>query len=187
MHYLPDDFRLVIYYDDSVPSYMIENYAKFENVVLVKKGRSSGRTGCFWRYEAYDDYDLVLFRDIDVPFEPNDRIVLDDFLKKERDIFWVFLVHPRRPYPKQGFVMGGVFGIKKTSSIPSMKKLLDAWKNKGHYGSDEEFLSLSIYNLVPPVCYYEPRPTVTRTVKLKNDYESYVPLAENYKLKKYDA
>jgi hypothetical protein len=186
MHFLPNDFDLVIYYDESVPQYMIEEYKKFKFIKLIKKPLSIVRTGCFWRYEAYDEYDLCLFRDIDICLENNDKIILEDFLIKENNIFWVFLVHTRKVYPKQGFVMGGVFGLRKTSNIKSMAELLDSWKNKDHYGSDEEFLSLIIYPIEKPICYYEPRDNCKNTVIINKQFETYIELAANYELKKYN-
>lgn len=184
IHLLPSDFDLVIYYDDSVPQNMIDNLQKYSFIKLYKEERSVGRSGCFWRYKSYDLYDIVLFRDIDIPIEQNDVIVYNDFLIKEHNIAWIFLVHSRKSYPKQGFVMGGVFMMKKNNVISNMKLLLDEWTNKEYYGSDEEFLSKIIYPLLNPVCYYEPR-LENKSVIINHDFETYVKLETDYKLVKY--
>ena len=184
MNLLPD-FDLLIYYDESVPNYMIEEYKKFNFIKLIKKEKSLNRSGCFWRYEAYNDYDFCYFRDIDVSIEENDIQIINHFLNSEKNICWVFLVHARKSYPKQGFVMGGVFGIKKNNKI-IMNELLNSWENKAYYGSDEEFLSLKLYNLCNPICYYEPRKCVKDNVKLKNDFEEYFELEKNFELKLYN-
>ena len=81
--------------------------------------------------------------------------------------------------------MGGVFGIKKNNKI-IMNELLNSWENKAYYGSDEEFLSLKLYNLCNPICYYEPRKCVKDNVKLKNDFEEYFELEKNFELKLYN-
>jgi hypothetical protein len=186
MYLLDSDFDLLIYYDDSVPKYMIESLKQYSFVKLYKEDRSIGRSGCFWRYQSYDLYDIVLFRDIDIAIEYNDVIVYNNFIANTKNnIAWIFLVHPRRPYPKQGFVMGGVFMIKKNPIIPSMKMLLDDWPNKSHYGSDEEFLSIKLYPLLNPVCYYEPRDNCKNTVIINREFETYIMLKDNYKLTKY--
>ena len=186
IHLLGSDFDLVIYYDDSVPKYMIDSFKKYSFIKLCKEERSINRSGCFWRYKSYDLYDIILFRDIDIAIEPNDVIVYNDFTNnKKNDIAWIFLVHPRRPYPKQGFVMGGVFMMKKNVTIPSMKSILDDWPNKAHYGSDEEFLSIKLYPLLKPVCYYEPRDKCINTVIINKNFETYVKLKQNYQLTKY--
>ena len=82
--YLPDDLDLVIYYD-FLPDYMKNNLMKYDFVKLIQMPRSNGRSGCFWRYLAYDNYDLCFFRDIDVSIEKNDRIILEDFLQRVAD------------------------------------------------------------------------------------------------------
>lgn len=46
--YLPE-FDLLIYHDDSVPSYMINEYKKYNFVRLIHKNKSVNRSGCFWR------------------------------------------------------------------------------------------------------------------------------------------
>tara|TARA_B110000008_G_C16965838_1_gene561975 strand:- start:594 stop:1217 length:624 start_codon:yes stop_codon:yes gene_type:complete len=176
------DFDVVIYHDDSVTNEMIIELSKYKCVKLIKKNRSKGRSGCFWRYEAYNDYDFIYFRDIDVSIEQNDKIIFNDFINSNYNIFWVFLVHQRKPYPNQGFLMGGVFGILKNNIISDINILIKNWElQKGltYYGSDEEFLALVIYPLLKPIVYYEPR---ILNVKLKNDYETYKKLLTNFNL-----
>ena len=186
-----NDFDFVIYYDETIPEDYLNNYRKFDFVKLIKKEKSSNRSGCFWRYEAYDNYDFCFFRDIDLPLELNDILILKDVFKHKHKMFWIFTCHPRNDWPKQGFVLGGICGIKKTHKIPSMKKLIDKWKKKykyglGIYGSDEIFLSTIVYPLERPICYYERnRENVKNTIKKNSRFETYVFLNENYDLKKY--
>ena len=52
MYLLDSDFDLLIYYDDSVPKYMIESLKQYSFVKLYKEDRSIGRSGCFWRYQS---------------------------------------------------------------------------------------------------------------------------------------
>ena len=180
---LNDSFDVVIYHDSSLTKEMQVNLSKYSFVKLILKDVSNKRSGCFWRYEAYNDYDLVFFRDIDVAFDKMDLFIYNDFMNSSFDIFWVFLVHQRKSYPNQGFVMGGVFGMKKNNKIKNINELICDWKNKkglGYYGSDEEFLSQIIYNLLPPIVYYEPR---IKNARLKNNYETYKELSSNYWVK----
>jgi len=185
--------NVAIYYDKTVPDFIINDLKKCDNVILVKKNKSVNREGCFWRYEAYDDfdYDIYFFRDIDISLEKNDLLAINNFINSDNKVFYIFIVHPRRPYPKQGFIMGGIFGIKK-NSIPSFKELLNNYKIKNtlqHYGSDEEFLAKELYALNPPLVFIEPRVknaqltnTFFNTLKLKNNYETYIYFKNNYVL-----
>ena len=173
-------FDVVIYHDTSLTSEMKNELEKYSFVKLILKDVSYKRSGCFWRYEAYNDYDIVLYRDIDIGLQTQDALIFNNFINSDFDIFWTFLVHQRKPYPQQGFVMGGVFGMKKNNKIKDINILIQNWKNEfdtGYYGSDEEFLSKIIYNLIKPIVYYEPR---IKNVKLNNDYETYIMLPENY-------
>lgn len=178
-------FDLVIYHDQTVPNYMIEEYKKYDFVKLIKKPLSVKRSGCFWRYEAYDSYDLCLFRDIDVGIEENDVFVIKEFLKRKQKIAWIFLAHGRSAYPKQGFILGGVFLMKKSDSIPSMRKLVEKYPNHSMYGADEIFLSKCVYPLERPVVFVEPRSKIKNVMKYP-EFETYVYLENNFKLKHYN-
>lgn len=177
--YLPD-FDLVIYHDNSLTDLMKSNLKNFNCVKLIEMPTSIGRSGCFWRYLAYDEYDLCFFRDVDLPIEPNDIIVVNDFIKKDFDVGYIFVVHTRKSYPRQGFLMGGLFLMRKNNFIPSMNDLMNQYPYKEKYGTDEEFLAKIIYPLLKPICYFEPRNTVKSTVFLEGDYETYYPLTNNY-------
>ena len=185
VYLLNDEFDVVIYHDKSLTNTMKLELNKYPFIKLIEKETSIGRSGCFWRYEAYNDYDFIIFRDIDVGFQQQDLYIYNHFMNTKLDLFWVFLVHQRKPYPKQGFVMGGVFGMKKNDKIQDINLLIKNWQEKNslnYYGSDEEFLSQIIYNLLSPMVYYEPR---IRNVKLKNDYETYHMLSTNYNEKEW--
>jgi hypothetical protein len=172
------DFDLIVYHEKNIPQYMLDNYKKFPFVILREKENSKGRDGCFWRYECYEEYDFCYFRDVDIPITPIDKFIIDDFLQKENKIAWVFCIHPRRPIDKQGFLMGGIFGMKKSDKI-DMKSLLHEWKDKGYYGSDEVFLSKKIYPLEKPICYYENN-KYKKTIFYDRNFESYVELKGNF-------
>jgi len=181
---------LAIYYDQTVPKNIIEDLKKHENVFLILKNNSRGREGCFWRYEAYDDfdYDVYFFRDIDIGLESNDQIVLDNFIKSNKKIFYIFLAHQRKPYPNQGFIMGGMFGVKN-NVVKSFDSLLNKIDKKSFYGADEIFLSEHLYKLSPPLVFSEPRVKNSvlsndfyKKINLPPDFEEYIQLSDNYKL-----
>lgn len=186
---------IVIYHDNSVPKIIIDDLKKCKNVFLIEKPKSNNRDGCFWRYEAYDDfdYDIYFFRDIDISLEKNDIFIIDKFINSSKNIFYTFIVHPRKPYPKQGFLMGGMFGMKKC--ISSFKEIIVEYKlnNKlGYYGSDEEFLAKHLYKLESPLVFIEPRiknknvilnNVIFNNLKLQNDYEEYLFFKNDYELK----
>jgi hypothetical protein len=125
-----------------------------------------------------------MFRDIDIPIESNDNLIYKDFICRKHNIAWVFVVHARKIYPNQGFLMGGMFWMKKNENIADINVLLDQWSKQDYYGSDEIFLAKVIYHLEKPICYYEPR-LKDKNIFLQTNYEDYEQLKNNYILKKY--
>ena len=109
--YLPN-FDLVIYHDDSLTGVMKYSLEKFECVKLVEMDTSNDREGCFWRYLAYDDYDLCFFRDIDLPIEANDIIIINDFIRRNFNVGYIFVVH-RRKQPKTRVFNGRFIPIEE--------------------------------------------------------------------------
>tara|TARA_B100000900_G_scaffold403063_1_gene409689 strand:- start:1503 stop:2228 length:726 start_codon:yes stop_codon:yes gene_type:complete len=201
------DVDIVIYYDKTVSKKIIDDLKSENNVFLVEKSQSKQREGCFWRYESindFQDYDIYMFRDVDIPLENNDVIITNQFVNSNRNVFYIFLVHTRKAFPKQGFLMGGLFGIKK-KACDNFKKSLRDWVNKkklNYYGSDEEFLAETFYLKEKSIVFIEPRvisnPAHARNKinlpsakldeefflnhKLDKDHEIYVDLKENFKL-----
>ena len=182
---------IVIFYDETVPNKIVNDLKNIKNVILHKKSKSNNRSGCFWRYESldlYKNYDLYIFRDIDISLDDNDKFIIENMMYNKEKIFYIFMVHKRKPYPKQGFLMGGMFGIKK-EAIPSFNELIREYNNNlEYYGSDEEFLALSLYNKCRPIVFIEPR--LIDKVELDNsfyvkhnlpeNYERYIYLPKNY-------
>lgn len=185
--------HIVIFYDNTVPYTIIDDLKTYNNVILHKKEKSVNRSGCFWRYEAYDyykNYDIYFFRDIDISLDKNDKFIIENFIKNPEKIFYIFMVHKRKSYPRQGFLMGGMFGMKR-NTIDSFSNLIKIYNEKNklaHYGSDEEFLALSFYRQSNPVVFIEPRlinynklnNTFYNNIKLPNNYEKYITLPNNY-------
>lgn len=183
---------IVIYYDDSVSEKIILKLNQTPNVYTIKKKLSTKRDGCFWRYESVNDfnnYDVYIFRDIDLALENNDCIIINDFLNSDRNVFYTFVVHTRKPYPKQGFLMGGLFGIKK-NACENFKKSLLEWintKQLGYYGSDEEFLAQIFYPKEKSLVFIEPRVKNAKLKKsfftnlnLDSEHEIYIHLNKNF-------
>ena len=52
---------IAIYYDSTVPDFIINDLKNVENVILIKKNVSKNREGCFWRYESYDDFNYDIY------------------------------------------------------------------------------------------------------------------------------
>ena len=183
---------IVIYYDNTVSKEIIQKLNQSPNTYTIKKNLSRRRTGCFWRYESVNDfnnYDIYMFRDIDLALENNDCIILNDFLNSDRNVFYTFVVHKRKAYPKQGFLMGGLFGFKK-NACENFKQSLLQWKNSkqlGYYGSDEEFLAQIFYLKEKSLVFIEPRvknaklnETFFTKLKLETKHEKYIYLDKNY-------
>lgn len=184
--------NVVIYYDSSVGNEIITDLELLDNVITVKKPDSNKRSGCFWRYEAVNDfkeYDIYLFRDIDLQLEHNDLIIINNFVDSNRSTYYTFVVHTRKVYPRQGFLMGGLFGIKKSIAKEFCDSFIE-WKKSnalGYYGSDEEFLAKTFYLKDKCIVFIEPRVKNARltedffkNISLDYDHEEYIELEINY-------
>lgn len=137
--YYPD-WRVVIYYDATVPGVIINEIKKFDNCQLIEKtGIHHGRS--WWRFLSYDIADVFMSRDIDSHITEREVDAVEEWLSspKSMHIMRDHQGHNRR-------IQAGMFGIKKSNRLESMKNLIgDRITQRQHYGNDEDFLSQIVY------------------------------------------
>lgn len=142
------DWKMVVFYDDSVPINTIEELEKL-NVKTVKIFDNS-IYGMFWRFYVLDfpDYEYAIFRDADSRISLRESLAVKEWIESGKTLH-VMRDHPYHKIPagnNQLGILGGMWGIKKTSvSIIDMLDNNEIVK-KHKYGNDQTFLK-SIYDI----------------------------------------
>jgi len=141
------DWKMIVYYDVSVPNETIEELEK-NNVILKKVDGFD--YGWFWRFFASDleDCEYVCFRDADSRISQREKEAVDDWIESKKTL------HVMRDHPYHGIpagnnklgILAGMWGIKgKQIPITEMvKKFVINKDNK--YGIDQTFLK-TIYSI----------------------------------------
>jgi len=137
------EWKFRTYYDDTAPKDIIKFLKDLPNTELIEMPRSQGRSGCFWRFLAFDDSDVAVCRDLDFPIQENDIYCIEDWLRTDYLVQCIWFVHNRlelfvKKEPR--YYMAGCIAAK---SLPfSVKELMEEYTDtKSIYGADEFFLT----------------------------------------------
>ena len=142
------DWKMVVFYDSSVPNETIESLKELE--VLCVDMTDKNIYGMFWRFFAVDfpDSEYSIFRDSDSRIGLREKMAVDEWLQSGKTLH-VMRDHPYHMIPcgndRLG-ILGGMWGIK-SKKIP-LTKMIQNYPNKSKifYGEDQTFLK-SIYSL----------------------------------------
>jgi hypothetical protein len=138
-----NDWRCRIYYDDTVPLNILNNLKKFSNVDLIKEF-GNGESRRMWRFFAYDDSDITIYRDIDSYITEREVSAVNEWLNSSKNL------HIMRDHVHHtNKIQAGMFGLKKSSKLLSLKQLTinHITQNKIHYSMDEQFLCSVVYDI----------------------------------------
>lgn len=141
------DWKMVLYYDTSVPNDTITKLQELD----VKTILFSDNTiyGMFWRFFAVDipDCEYAIFRDADSRISMREKLAVDEWVKSGKSLH-VMRDHPYHRIPagnNQLGILGGMWGIK-SGVLPISEMIYKFNKSKEHhYGNDQTFLK-HIYN-----------------------------------------
>ena len=142
------DWKMIVYYDNTVPLETIEKLKDMD--VIVKDMSDSGIYGMFWRFFAHDEHDCkyAIFRDADARITEREKLAVDEWIDSGKSIH-VMRDHPahRIPYGNSGLgILGGMWGIK-AGIIPLTDLIKRFPKSKEfQYGNDQTFLK-TIYSI----------------------------------------
>ncbi len=136
------EWKMVVYYDDSVPSDIIDKLEELDVLLVDMTGKKV--YGMFWRFFAFDlnDAEYCIFRDTDSRLTVREKLAVDEWIKSGKSL------HVMRDHPAHGIpfgsdrlgILGGMWGIKK-GFISITDMINDFVKNKNlSYGSDQTFL-----------------------------------------------
>ena len=135
-----------IYYDNSVPSKVINELTKKTNTRLIHNTKTIGKEHArrMWRFFAYDDCSVFLSRDIDSYITEREASAVSEWINSDKNL------HIIRDHPHHtNKIQAGMFGIKKTNSLLNMKSMCNSFitTSNNYYSMDEKFLSNNIYPL----------------------------------------
>ena len=147
MEQIYPDWKMIVYYDNSVPTPTITELEK-NNVVLKKI--EDFDYGWFWRFFAsdLDDCEYVCFRDADSRISEREKLAVDEWIRSNK------VLHVMRDHPYHGIpagnnklgILAGMWGIKaKQIPMTEMIKKFVIGKEK-KYGIDQTFLK-TIYSI----------------------------------------
>jgi hypothetical protein len=143
------NWKMVVFFDDSVPSETIKELQNrnVETRLFVDKSIY----GMFWRFYAVDlpDCEHVIFRDADSRFSLRESLAVDEWIKSGKSLH-VMRDHPYHRIPagnNQLGILGGMWGIK-AKSLPITEMIYKFSKSKEHnYGNDQNFLR-TVYSVL---------------------------------------
>ncbi len=134
-------WKMIVYYDSSVPKQTLEELEK-NNVILVNCDNIPYDS--FWRFFASDieDSEYVVFRDCDSRISKREYLAVKEWIKSGKTLH-VMRDHPGHgvPYGANGLgILAGMWGIK--GKVLDMKKMISDFvqNKKNYYGIDQTFL-----------------------------------------------
>jgi hypothetical protein len=136
------DWKMILYYDNSVPKETIEELKKLD-VCLVDM-TDKNINGYFWRFlaESIDDAEYVIFRDCDSRLSFREKFAVDEWINSGKSLH-VMRDHPahRIPYGNDSLgILAGMWGIIKNKiNLKEMITEYNKVKNL-NYGADQHFL-----------------------------------------------
>jgi len=136
------DWKVIIYYDNSVPNKTIEELKNLD-VELIDMS-SKNIYGMFWRFFAVnmEDCEYVIFRDTDSRLSIREKMAVDQWILSGKSLH-IMRDHPYHKIPagnNQLGILGGMWGIKG-NSIPINNMIENSVLSKSYnYGSDQTFL-----------------------------------------------
>ena len=99
------DWKVYIYYNNTVPLNMIEQYKKFENVELFDMTDFPG-PGVLWRFTPKDDVERFISRDSDSRLSMREKLAVDEWIESGKSLH-VMRDHPHHTVP----MLAGMWGI----------------------------------------------------------------------------
>ena len=136
------EWKVVIYYDNSVPSKTID-LLKNLDVLLIDMSTETV-AGPFWRFLASEinDCEFVVFRDTDSRISVREKMAVDEWILSGKSLH-IMRDHPYHYIPAGNNEMGilaGMWGIK--GNIIKIREMLNNFNlsNSYNYGYDQTFL-----------------------------------------------
>jgi len=136
------DWKVYIYYNNTVPDRFLNSYKNNENVITIDMGEDI-MPGMVWRFYV-EDADLFISRDADSRITLREKLAVDEWIESGKRLH-IMRDHPHHNFP----ILGGMWGMRidKNFVIRENIKIYFDKKNKNLFDrmSDMDFLKDEIY------------------------------------------
>lgn len=138
------DWKVYLYFAPDIDKDFLDQVAMYSNVVLIPTGKY-GEINMIERFYAIDDPDveIMFVRDADSHIHWKDRWAINQFIEKSEYVIHII----RDNVEHKSYIMGGMWGIRKTANIvirDQYKLFSENPIDKG-IGNDQNFLSTYVY------------------------------------------
>ena len=112
------DWKVYVYYNNSVPSDIIEKYRQFDNCELFDMTNFPG-PGVLWRFTPKEDVERFISRDGDSRLSMREKHAVDEWIESGKTL------HIMRDHPHHGVQMyAGLFGLVVSEDLNLKKDII---------------------------------------------------------------
>jgi len=146
---LDEEYDLIFFVGQSVPSWVISTLRLFPNVQIIQTDAPEDHTAKLWRFLACElDYDFVAFRDADARLSLRELKAHEEFLDSGLDAH-IMKDHPiGHNYP----INAGMFTVR-SALFKDIRTLIESVEIKDYYTQDQDFLRNLIYPRIQFSCF----------------------------------
>jgi hypothetical protein len=146
---LDEEYELVFFVGQSVPSWVVSTLRLFPNVQIIQTDAPEDHTAKLWRFLACElDYDFVAFRDADARLSLRELHAHEEFLESGLDAH-IMKDHPiGHNYP----INAGMFTVR-SALFKDIRDLMESADISSYYTQDQDFLRNMIYPRIQFSCF----------------------------------
>jgi hypothetical protein len=146
---LDEEYDLIFFVGQSVPSWVISTLRLFPNVHIIQTDAPEDHTAKLWRFLACElDYDFVGFRDADARLSLREFKAHEEFIESGLDAH-IMKDHPiGHNYP----INAGMFTVR-SALFKDIRNLIESAEISDYYTQDQDFLRNLIYPRIQFSCF----------------------------------
>jgi hypothetical protein len=179
------DWKVYIYYNNTVPKNFIEQYRQFDNCKLFDMSDFPG-PGVLWRFLPKENVERFVSRDADSRLLIREKMAVDEWIESAKSL------HIMRDHPHHGLpIYAGLFGLVVTPDLNLREDILNfvnSYYNPHLFNkfSDTHFLNKYVYNrfindmISHNSCYYNPEFPNSKPFPIRIDKSDFKFVGEIY-------
>jgi hypothetical protein len=119
------DWMVYIYYNNTVPLFVLDSYKTHDNVKLIDMSNEN-LPGMVWRFFP-NDSDIFIVRDADSRLFDREKLAVDEWLETDKTLH-ILRDHPHHGHP----ILGGMWGLRVRENFDITKSINDYFSGKDH-------------------------------------------------------